>query len=189
MPTHGGSLRIYAGHAPGALIWQNEWSRPEPPVVSDLGATPRGEPGEHVRELRERERAAGLEELPTYLAFAERVRREKREIVRFFIEQKEAGVSIAGYGAPAKGNTLLNYCGIGRDFIDYTVDLNPHKQGRYLPGTHIPIRDPDEIRRTQPALVFILPWNLREEVIEQLAFVREWGGRFAARSPSIRIFP
>jgi hypothetical protein len=141
-----------------------------------------------VRELRERERAAGLEELPTYLAFAERVRREKREIVRFFIEQKEAGVSIAGYGAPAKGNTLLNYCGIGRDFIDYTVDLNPHKQGRYLPGTHIPIRDPAEIRRTQPALVFILPWNLREEVIEQLAFVREWGGRFAARSPSIRIF-
>jgi SAM-dependent methyltransferase len=189
VPTHGGSLRIYAGHAPGALIWQNEWSRPEPPVVSDLGATPRGEPGERVRELRERERAAGLEELPTYLAFAERVRREKREIVRFFIEQKEAGVSIAGYGAPAKGNTLLNYCGIGRDFIDYTVDLNPHKQGRYLPGTHIPIRDPDEIRRTQPALVFILPWNLREEVIEQLAFVREWGGRFAARSPSIRIFP
>ena len=163
MPTHGGSLRIYAGHAPR-------------------------EPGERVRELRERERGAGLEELPTYLAFADRVRREKREIVRFFIEQKEAGVSIAGYGAPAKGNTLLNYCGIGRDFIDYTVDLNPHKQGRYLPGTRIPIRDPDEIRRTQPALVFILPWNLRDEVMEQLAFVREWGGRFAARSPEIRIF-
>jgi SAM-dependent methyltransferase len=165
LPTHGGSLRIYAG------------------------ATPRGEPGARVVELRERERAAGLEELETYLAFADRVRREKREIVRFFIEQKEAGVSIAGYGAPAKGNTLLNYCGIGRDFIDYTVDLNPHKQGRYLPGTRIPIRDPDEIRRTQPDLVFILPWNLRDEVMEQLAFVREWGGRFAARSPEIRIFP
>jgi SAM-dependent methyltransferase len=164
LPTHGGSLRIYAGH------------------------TPR-EPGERVLELRARERAAGLEELATYLAFAERVRREKREIVRFFIAQKEAGVSIAGYGAPAKGNTLLNYCGIGRDFIDYTVDLNPHKQGRYLPGTRIPIRDPDEIRRTQPELVFILPWNIRDEVMEQLAFVREWGGRFAARSPEIRIFP
>jgi SAM-dependent methyltransferase len=164
LPTHGGSLRIYAGHAPR-------------------------KPGERVVELRERERAAGLEELATYLAFADRVRREKREIVRFFIEQKEAGVSIAGYGAPAKGNTLLNYCGIGRDFIDYTVDLSPHKQGRYLPGTRIPIRDPEEIRRTQPELVFILPWNLRDEVMEQLAFVREWGGRFAARSPEIRIFP
>ena len=145
--------------------------------------TSRASPASAWLELRERERAAGLEELATYLAFADRVRREKREIVRFFIEQKEAGVSIAGYGAPAKGNTLLNYCGIGRDFIDYTVDLNPHKQGRYLPGTRIPVRDPDEIRRTQPDLVFILPWNLRDEVMEQLAFVRDWGGRFAARSP------
>jgi hypothetical protein len=142
-----------------------------------------------VLELRDRERAAGLEELATYLAFADRVRREKREILRFFIEQKESGVSIAGYGAPAKGNTLLNYCGIGRDFIDYTVDLSPHKQGRYLPGSRIPVLDPAEIRRTKPDLVFILPWNLRGEVIEQLAFVRDWGGRFAARSPEIRIFP
>jgi SAM-dependent methyltransferase len=175
LPTHGGSLRIYAGHAAG--------------VVSDGGATPRGEPGERVLELRGRERAAGIEELPTYLAFADRVRREKREILRFFIEQKEAGVSIAGYGAPAKGNTLLNYCGIGRDFIDYTVDLNPHKQGRYLPGSRIPVRDPEEIRRTQPDLVLILPWNIRDEVIEQLAFVRDWGGRFAARAPELRIFP
>jgi SAM-dependent methyltransferase len=164
LPTHGGSLRIYAGHPPR-------------------------EPGERVLELRERERAAGLEDIATYLAFADRVRREKREIVRFFIEQKDAGVSIAGYGAPAKGNTLLNYCGVGRDFIDYTVDLNPHKQGRYLPGTRIPIRDPEEIRRMQPDLVFILPWNIRDEVMEQLAFVRDWGGRFAARSPEIRIFP
>jgi SAM-dependent methyltransferase len=164
LPTHGGSLRVYASHAPQ-------------------------EPGERVLELLERERSAGLDELATYSAFAERVRREKREIVRFFIEQKEAGVSIAGYGAPAKGNTLLNYCGIGRDFIDYTVDLNPHKQGRFLPGTRIPILDPDAIRRTRPDLVFILPWNIRDEVMEQLAFVREWGGRFAARAPEIRVFP
>jgi len=164
LPTHGGSLRVFAGHAPR-------------------------EPGERVLALRERERAAGLEELATYVAFAERVRREKREIVSFFVEQKDAGASIAGYGAPAKGNTLLNYCGIGRDFIDYTVDLNPHKQGRYLPGTRIPVRDPAEIRRTQPDLVVILPWNLRDEVMEQLAFVRAWGGRFAARSPEMRIFP
>jgi SAM-dependent methyltransferase len=163
LSTHGGSLRIYAGHVPRV-------------------------PGERVVELRDRERASGLEALTTYLAFADRVRREKREIVRFFIEQKEAGVSIAGYGAPAKGNTLLNYCGIGRDFIDYTVDLNPHKQGRYLPGSRIPVRNPEEIRLTRPDLVFILPWNLRDEVIEQLAFVRDWGGRFAARSPEIRIF-
>jgi SAM-dependent methyltransferase len=163
LPTHGGSLRIYAGHAPR-------------------------EPGERVLELREREDSAGLGDLYTYLMFAERVKREKREIVRFFVDQKEAGVTIAGYGAPAKGNTLLNYCGIGRDFIDYTVDLNPHKQGRYLPGTRIPILDPDEIRRTKPDLVVILPWNIRDEVMEQLAFVREWGGRFAARSPEIRIF-
>jgi SAM-dependent methyltransferase len=164
LPTHGGSLRVYAGHAPR-------------------------EPGDRVLELGKRERAAGLEDVATYVAFADRVRREKREIVRFFIEQKEAGVSIAGYGAPAKGNTLLNYCGVGRDFIDYTVDLNPHKQGRYLPGTRIPILAPDEIRRTRPDLVFILPWNIRDEVMEQLDFVREWGGRFAARSPEIRIFP
>jgi SAM-dependent methyltransferase len=164
LTTHGGSLRIYAGHAPR-------------------------EQGERVAELRERERAAGLEELATYVAFAERVKKEKRDIVRFFADQKEAGLSIAGYGAPAKGNTLLNYCGIGRDFIDYTVDLNPHKQGRYLPGTRIPIREPDEIRRTKPDLVVILPWNIRDEVMEQLAFVRAWGGRFAARSPGMRVFP
>jgi SAM-dependent methyltransferase len=189
IPTHGGSLRIYAGHAAEAPTRQNEWSRSEPPVVSYLGAPLLGDPGERVLELQERERAAGLDDLATYTAFAERVRREKREIVRFFIEQKEAGVSIAGYGAPAKGNTLLNYCGIGRDFIDYTVDLSPHKQGRFLPGTRIPIREPDEIRRTQPELVFILPWNLRDEVMEQLAFIRDWGGRFAVRSPEIRVFP
>jgi hypothetical protein len=163
IPTHGGSLRIYAAHAPR-------------------------EPGARVDELLERERAAGLDRVETYTAFAERVRREKREIVRFFADQKDAGTTIAGYGAPAKGNTLLNYCGIRTDFVDYTVDRNPHKQGRLLPGTHIPIRDPEEIRRTKPDLVFILPWNLRDEVMEQLSFIREWGGRFAARSPEIRVF-
>ena len=163
LPTHGGSLRIYAAHAPRA-------------------------PGERVVELLAREQRAGLDRINTYTAFADRVRADKREIVRFFIAQKEAGRSIAGYGAPAKGNTLLNYCGIRTDFIDYTVDRNPHKQGRFLPGTHIPIRDPEEIRRTKPDLVFILPWNLRDEVMEQMSFVREWGGRFAARSPEMRIF-
>jgi len=167
LPSHGGSLRVYAQHA-------------------DTGAY---DVVERVRGVRRSEAQFGIDRLETYERFGERVDMAKRRLLRFLIDARDAGRTVVGYGAPAKGNTLLNYCGIGRDFIDYTVDLNPHKQGRYLPGTHIPIRDPDEIRRTQPALVFILPWNLREEVIEQLAFVREWGGRFAARSPSIRIFP
>ena len=165
LPTHGGSLRIYARH-------DEDEGKPV---------------GERVHELRAREERAGYDRIETYLEFAERVQREKREIVRFFVEAKEAGQTIVGYGAPAKGNTLLNYCGIRTDFIDYTVDRNPHKQGRYLPGTRIPIRDPDEIRRTKPDLVFILPWNLRDEIVEEMAFVREWGGRFAARSPEIEV--
>ena len=167
LPTHGGSLRIYAQHAGDA-------GRP---------VTPR------VAALLEREAAAGLTAIGGYRGFETRVRETKRALLEFLIAAKTAGKSVAGYGAPGKGNTLLNYCGIGQDFVDYTVDRNPHKQGRYLPGTRIPIRDPAEIRRTRPDLVVILPWNLRDEIIEQLAFVREWGGRFAARSPEIRIFP
>ncbi len=93
-----------------------------------------------------------------------------------------------GYGAPAKGNTLLNYCGDRTDFLDYTVDRNPHKQGRFLPGTHIPIRAPEALRETRPDLVFILPWNLKDEIIEQLAFIREWGGRFVVRAPDLRVY-
>jgi SAM-dependent methyltransferase len=164
LPTHGGSLRIYARHADSAE-----------PV------------GGRVEELLAREQRAGYDDVETYLAFAERVRHEKREIVRFFVEAKEAGQTIVGYGAPAKGNTLLNYCGIRADFIEYTVDRNPHKQGRYLPGTRIPIRAPDEVRRTQPDLLFILPWNLRDEIVEQMAFIRDWGGRFVARSPELEV--
>ena len=105
----------------------------------------------------------------------------------FLIEQKEAGRAVIGYGAPAKGNTFLNYCGIGPEFLDYTVDLSPHKQGLFLPGSRIPIRHPDLIRETRPDLIVILPWNLREEIMEQLAFVREWGCRFAARAPALRV--
>jgi 2-polyprenyl-3-methyl-5-hydroxy-6-metoxy-1,4-benzoquinol methylase len=165
LPTHGGSLRIYARHD------------------EDASKTV----GERVDELRGRERYAGYGRLDTYLAYSERVREEKRRILEFFIEQKDAGLTIAGYGAPAKGNTLLNYCGIRTDFIDYTVDRNPHKQGRYLPGTRIPIRAPEEIDRTRPDLVFILPWNLRDEVIGQMSHVRDWGGRFVVRSPELEI--
>ena len=106
---------------------------------------------------------------------------------RFLIDLKEQGLRVAGYGAPAKGNTLLNYCGVGRDFIDYTCDLNPHKQGHFLPGSHIPIRSPEALREDKPDVVLILPWNLKDEIVEQLGFIREWGGRFAARTPELTL--
>jgi SAM-dependent methyltransferase len=165
LPTHGGSLRIYATHA-------------DSPV----------EVGERVTELEQRERDAGLGDLEPYVAFADLVREEKRAIVSFLIALKNEGKRIVGYGAAAKGNTLLNFCGIGTDFIDYTCDMNPHKQGLYLPGTHIPIRSPDAIRETQPDVVFILPWNIKDEIEQQLSYIREWGGEFAVRSPELRVY-
>jgi len=124
----------------------------------------------------------------TYLDYDARVVEDKRQILTFLIELKRAGNSIAGYGAAAKGNTLLNYCGVGRDVLDFTCDANPHKQDHVLPGTHIPILSPDAIRDHRPDVVLILPWNIKDEVMEQLSYVREWGGRFAARSPELRLF-
>lgn len=165
LSTHGGSLRIYGCHEQDAQK-----------VESDA-----------ARELAERERAAGYESLDTYLGYGRRVEADKRQILRFLIDLKEQGLSVVGYGAPAKGNTLLNYCGVGPDFIDYTCDLNPHKQGHFLPGSHIPIRSPEAIREQQPDVVLILPWNLKEEIMEQLSFIREWGGRFAARTPELTL--
>jgi SAM-dependent methyltransferase len=165
LPTHGGSLRIYGCHAEDA-------GKPD---------------SEAAAELRERERAAGYERLDTYPGYGRRVERDKRQILRFLIDLKEAGSRIVGYGAPAKGNTLLNYCGVGVDLIGYTCDLNPHKQGHLLPGSHIPIRAPEAIREDEPDVVLILPWNLKEEISEQLSFVREWGGRFAARTPELTL--
>jgi hypothetical protein len=126
--------------------------------------------------------------LETYRGFAEGVRAAKRELLALLIECKRRGETIVGYGAPAKGNTLLNYCGIGTDFVEYTVDRNPHKQGRYLPGTHIPIRPVDAVRETKPDLLFILPWNLKDEIIEQMSFVREWGCRFLVTRPELVIY-
>ncbi|MCW2996504.1 MAG: C-methyltransferase [Solirubrobacterales bacterium] len=167
LPTHGGSLRIYGCHADDA-------SKPDGPAVAEQLA---------------REEAAGLRNLQTYLDFGPRVQADKRQIMAFMVEQKEAGKTIVGYGAPAKGNTLLNYCGLGTDFLDYTVDRNPEKQGRYLPGAQIPVMDPERIRETKPDIVLILPWNLREEVMEQMAYIREWGGSFAARAPELQLFP
>jgi SAM-dependent methyltransferase len=167
LPTHGGSLRIYGCHA------------------DDAGKELTARAG----ELLERERAAGLDDLQTYRTFAQRMQVDKRAILAFLIDLKEQGKSIAGYGAPAKGNTLLNFCGIRTDFLDYTVDANPRKQGHLLPGTHIPIRPVEALRETRPDVVLILPWNLREEIVEQHAYVREWGGRFAARAPELRLLP
>jgi SAM-dependent methyltransferase len=165
LPTHGGSLRIYGCHAEDA-------EKPE---------------RDAARELREREREAGYEQLDTYLGYGRRVEADKRQILSFLIDLKQQGLRVVGYGAPAKGNTLLNYCGVRRDFIDYTCDLNPHKQGHFLPGSHIPIRSPDAIREEKPDVVLILPWNLKDEIVEQLGFIREWGGRFAARTPELTL--
>jgi SAM-dependent methyltransferase len=165
LPTHGGSLRIFAAH-------QEDAEKPESAAA---------------RALAERERAAGYERLETYLGYGLRVERDKRQILGFLIELKEQGLRVAAYGAPAKGNTLLNYCGVRRDMVEYTCDLNPHKQGHFLPGSHIPIRSPEELREDRPDVVLILPWNLKDEIVQQLGFIREWGGRFAARTPELTL--
>ena len=165
LDTHGGSLRIFACHA----------EDPMRPV------TPR------VDGLRAREEEAGLGALPYYAQFADRVRETKRKLLEFLIAAKRAGKSIAGYGAPGKGNTLLNYCGIRTDFLDYTVDRNPYKHDKFLPGTHIPIYGPERIRETKPDYVLILPWNLEREIVGQLAYIREWGGQCVIPIPEVRV--
>jgi hypothetical protein len=163
--THGGSLRIYA--RPAA-----DTSRP----VTD-----------RVNALRAREEAAGYRKLETYTRFEQRVRETKRKILDVLIEAKRAGKVIAGYGAPGKGNTLLNYCGIRTDFIDFTVDRNPYKHGRFLPGTHIPIFPPSKIEEVKPDYIFILPWNLKNEIMTQLAHAREWGAKFIVPIPEATV--
>jgi hypothetical protein len=144
-------------------------------------------PSERVERLRAVERQAGIETMDYYREFDERVKETKRELLDFLIGVKRKGQSVVGYGAPAKGNTLLNYCGVRADFLDYTVDRSPHKQGRFLPGTRIPIRSPERIRETRPDYVLILPWNLRDEIVEQMAYVREWGGRFVVPVPRVEV--
>ena len=140
-----------------------------------------------VTELRAREEAAGFTRLEHYLSFDEKVKETKRMILDFLIKAKRERNSIVAYGAPAKGNTLLNYCGIRSDFIDYTVDASPHKQGQFLPGTRIPIYHPGKIKETKPDYVLILPWNLKDEIMEQIAYIREWGGRFVIPIPEVEI--
>jgi SAM-dependent methyltransferase len=166
LPTHGGSLRIYARHCEYTKL-----------PVSD-----------RLNRLRTIEQKAGYDNINHYVSFDARIKGVKRDILSSLIHVKEAGRSVAAYGAPAKGNTLLNYCGIGPDLIDYTVDRNPHKQGRYLPGTHIPIYHPNKVTETKPDVLFILPWNLKEEIMEQMAAVRDWGGVFMVPIPEVRVY-
>jgi SAM-dependent methyltransferase len=169
LPTHGGSLRIFAcprGTEDGTYAVEHR-----------------------VQQLREREVSAGLDQLQTYIRFGERVNSVKRQLLSFLIAAKNEGKTVAGYGAPAKGNTLLNYCGVRTDFLDFTVDLSPHKQGRFLPGTHIPIFHPDKILEARPDYLLILPWNLKAEIVAQLAYVREWGCRLVAPIPGLEVLP
>jgi 2-polyprenyl-3-methyl-5-hydroxy-6-metoxy-1,4-benzoquinol methylase len=167
VPTHGGSLRVYARHA-------GDGSRP----VS-----------ERVTALRAREITAGFDRIERYTSFTRQVHETKRRLLEFLIATRRAGKSIAGYGAPGKGNTLLNYCGIRTDFIEYTVDRNPYKHGRFLPGTHIPIFPPEKIFETRPDYVLILPWNVRDEIMTQMAGIREWGGQFVVPIPDVKVYP
>ncbi len=168
VPTHGGSLRVFAERK-----------------ASDANQRP---VGDCVGELLQREEDRGLRTLEPYLAFGERVKATKRRLLEFLLAAKADGKTIAGYGAPAKGNTLLNYCGLRTDFLEYTVDRSPHKQGCFLPGTRIPIYAPDHIRETRPDYVLILPWNLRDEIAEQMRDVRDWGGAFLVPIPDVEVF-
>jgi hypothetical protein len=142
-----------------------------------------------VTQLREEEIQSGMADLKTYLGFSEQVKRTKRKLLEFLIHAKGAGKTIVAYGAPAKGNTLLNYCGVGTDFIDYAVDRSPYKQGRFLPGTRIPVFHPDRIRDTRPDYVLVLPWNIKEEVMAQMTHIREWNAKFVIPIPEVRAVP
>jgi len=166
LPTHGGSLRLHVRHAAHAPA-----------------------PSARVQQVRADELAGGLGRLETYTAFADRVRALKRKVVRFLIDAKERGETVVGYGAPAKGNILLNYCGVRGDLMDYTVDRSPHKQGLYLPGTAIPVRAPEKVAETRPDYVLILPWNLKDEIMAQMSHIRGWGGRFVLPVPDLEILP
>lgn len=165
LPTHGGSLRIYGKH--------KEDNKKEVSIK--------------VQELLDRELKLGFESLEYYSAFEEKVKETKRKLLSFLIEVKREGKTVVGYGAPGKGNTLLNYCGVRTDFIDYTVDMSPHKQNNFLPGTHIPIFHPEKIKETEPDYILILPWNLKKEIVSQHSYVRDWGGKFVIPIPELII--
>jgi SAM-dependent methyltransferase len=162
--THGGSLRVHARPAEAA-----------------------GEPGERVKAVLSAEEEAGLHTVEGHQGFAAQVLKIKSDLLNFLLTAAGNGHSVAGYGAPGKGNTLLNHCGIRSDLMAYTVDRSPHKQGKYLPGTHIPIHAPERIEQTRPDFIVVLPWNLRDEISEQLEYVREWGGRLVFPIPSLEV--
>jgi hypothetical protein len=164
LSTHGGSIRVYLAH--DASAWRQ----------SDA-----------VREMLRRERDLGFLDIATYSSFEDQVRRAKRKLLGFLIDAKNNEKTICGYGAPGKGNTLLNYCGIGTDLIDFTVDRNPYKHGRFTPGMHIPIRDVSALNAAKPDYVLILPWNLRDEIMQQMQHVASWGGKFVVPIPEIEI--
>lgn len=163
LTTHGGSLRIYVKHLEDATK----------PVCSS------------VSDMKKFEEMEGYDKVYRYLEFGCKVKALKRSILSFIIDIKEKNKSIVCYGAAAKGNTLLNYCGIGTDFIDYVADKNPYKQGYYLPGSHIPIENPEKIKETKPDYIVILPWNIKDEIIEQLSFIKGWGGKFVTFVPRV----
>ncbi len=165
LSTHGGSLRIYACHKANG----------ERPVAGRVAA------------LKDKEIEAGYMDINHYLTFSNEVKLLKQDILNFFIDRKKEGKSIVGYGAPAKGNTLLNYCGIKTDLMEYTVDRSPHKQGYFLPGSHIPVYHPDRIKETKPDYLFILPWNIKDEVMKQMSCIRDWGGKFVVPIPSVEV--
>jgi C-methyltransferase C-terminal domain/Putative zinc binding domain/Methyltransferase domain len=163
--THGGSLRIYAKHKEDASK-----------VIS-----------ENVFNLIKKETDKGLNGLPYYDNFQQKALKVKLDLIEFLINQKKAGKKVAAYGAAAKGNTLLNYCGIKNDLIDFVVDANPHKQDKFLPASHIPVMNEDFLKATKPDFVLILPWNLKEEITDQLSYIKEWGGKFVIPIPSLQI--
>jgi hypothetical protein len=166
LPTHGGSLRVFARHA-GA----------EPAVASAA-----------LEALRKREHEARLDGPDGYAGYAARVAETKRNLLAFLIDAKRAGKRVAGYGAPGKGNTLLNYCGIRTDFLDFTVDRNPYKHGRFLPGTHIPVFPVEKLREARPDFILILPWNLKSEIAAQLEYARAWGAQLVVPIPRLEVF-
>lgn len=163
--VHGGSLRIYVKHTEN----------------TDQAITPQ------IAQLISQEKEFGLDKLQTYQQFSKNVSQLKNELLEFITQAKKSGKTIAGYGAPAKGNTLLNYCGISSDYISFTVDRSPHKQGHYLPGTHIPIFHPDKIKEIKPDYLLILPWNIKDEIIEQMAYIKNWHGKFVLPIPTLQV--
>ncbi|HMO51458.1 MAG TPA: class I SAM-dependent methyltransferase [Kiritimatiellia bacterium] len=165
LPSHGGSLRLFVRHA----------------ANGKLAITP------NVARVLDKEDQAGLTRIDGYLGFEPKVQKVKRELLKFLITAKEEGKRVVGYGAPAKGNTLLNYCGVRTDLLDFTVDRSPYKQGKFLPGTHIPIYGPEKIAEVRPDYLLILPWNLQREIVEQMKSVRDWGCRFVIPIPELKV--